>query len=153
MIEDCGSDVVRSGLMAELVLLSFDRAEIVQLHRAAQGADLAILEHLRLMPCPSSWTPSAADSKFELLKDRSQRLEPPGDQVTQHITSAAWDAWAASQLHLPRRRADSPAPPSMQIKHRKRLAQLHGGFSEGFTINTASACNRKPAGLPYPRLL
>ena len=76
MIEDCGSDVVRSGLMAELVLLSFDRAEIVQLHRAAQGADLAILEHLRLMPCPSSWTPSAADSKFELLKDRSQRFEP-----------------------------------------------------------------------------
>ena len=75
--------MVRSGLMAELVLLSFDRAEIVQLHRAAQGADLAILEHLRLMPCPSSWTPSAADSKFELLKDRSQRLEPPGDQVTQ----------------------------------------------------------------------
>jgi len=35
--------------MAELVLLSFDRAEIVQLHCAAQGANLAILKHLRLM--------------------------------------------------------------------------------------------------------
>ena len=38
-------------------------------------------------------------------------------------------ARAASQLHLSRRRADSPAPPSRQIKHRKRLAQLHGGIS------------------------
>ena len=38
-------------------------------------------------------------------------------------------ARAASQLHLSRRRADSPAPPSRQIKHRKRRAQLHGDIS------------------------
>jgi len=48
-------------------------------------------------------------------------------------------ARAASQLHLPRRRADSPAPPSSQIKHRKRLVQLHGGIS--------ATSNRQPPTL------
>jgi hypothetical protein len=32
--------------MAELILATFDRAEITQLHRTAQGANLAALEHL-----------------------------------------------------------------------------------------------------------
>jgi len=56
------------------------------------------------------------------------RRRPEGFADAGTCTSQS-TARAASQLHLPRRRADSPAPPSRQIKHRKRLAQLHGGVS------------------------
>src|SRR6516165_3199532 len=39
--------------------------------------------------------------------------------------------------------------PSRRIKHRQRLAPLHGDISARSHYKTASACNRKPSGLPH----
>src|SRR6516165_9153628 len=62
-------------------------------------------------------------------------------------------ARAASQLHLSRRRADSPAPPSRQIKHRKRLAQLHGGISARIHYQHSKRLQSQTGWSHYPRLL
>ena len=69
-----------------------------------------------------------ASSLLHLRRPPATRRRPEGFADAGTCTSQS-TARAASRLHLPRRRADSPAPPSRQIKHRKRLAQLHGGIS------------------------
>jgi len=82
---------------------------------------------------PRAWSTRLARREIErrltggMLAEQRRRLDAMTERRALKRAITQSTAWAASQLHLPRRGADSPAPPSRQIKHRKRLAQLHGG--------------------------